>query len=97
MLCVPEGTALSRNWQSKLRCKACGGRQHVSICDTAVGTSQPETPQPTFSQPCHAANREQGEGLHVGSGHQTSTLYVDAKTLVLLQTAQAMVSGTGHL
>ena len=87
---------MSRNCQSRLRCKDCGDRHHVSIYDKAVGASQPETPQPPFSQPCHVANREQGEGLHVGSGHQTSTPYVDAKTSVLLQTAQAMVSGTGH-
>ena len=81
MLCVPEGTALSRNCQLKLRRKDCRGRHHVCVCDT-------------FPQPYHLPNREQEEGL--GRGHHTSTLYIDARTSLLLQTAQAMVSGTGH-
>ena len=82
---------LSRNCQSKLRCKECGSRHHVSICGRATPTvaSQPGMPQTTFSDTYHSPSHDQG------ASHQTSTLYIDAKTTVLLPTAQAEVSGTG--
>ena len=67
---------LSRNCQSKLRCKE-------------YAASQPGMPQTTFSDTYYSLSHDQG------ASHQTSTLYIDAKTSVLLPTAQAEVSGTG--
>ena len=46
-------------------------------------------PQTTFSDTYYSLSHDQG------ASHQTSTLYIDAKTSVLLPTAQAEVSGTG--
>ena len=82
---------LSRNCQSKLRCKECGGRHHVNICgrETLTAACQPGMPQTTFSDTYYSLSHDQG------ASHQTSTLYIDAKTSVLLPTAQADVSGTG--
>ena len=84
MLHTPDGAIL------KQRCKDCGGRHHASICDKSVKTSQPQT---TFCQPSLFPNPDQGGGL--GGNQQISTLYIDARISVMLQTAQAVVSGTG--
>ena len=84
------GQYLSRDCTSKLRCKDCGARHHASICDKSVKTSQPQT---TFCQPSLFQNPDQGGGL--GGCQQISTLYIDAKISVMLQTAHAVVSGTG--
>ena len=92
VLCVPEGQHLGRNCQSKLRCKDCGGRHHVRRSQPAGQKHH----SPHSYNPVMLQIVSKGKGLHVGRGRHASILYADAKTSVLLQTAHALLSGTGH-
>ena len=95
---------ISRQCRSSLKCLDCNGRHHSSICPRLVPTSTPTT-QPTslvmggnqglnpmspeFPQP---RNDEKTEAhAHGTARHQTTSMHVNMKVPVLLQTAKALV------
>ena len=95
---------ISRQCRSSLKCLDCNGRHHSSICPRLAPTSTPTT-QPTslvtggnqglnpmspeFPQP---RNDEKTEAhAHGTARHQTTSMHVNMKVPVLLQTAKALV------
>ena len=107
-VCLRTGH-VANHCQSELKCNKCNGRHHGSLCRSGFhlppagnNVTQPSTShvtqpstshvtQPSTSQPSSGATAvDQSQGT-------TSTLYVNAKTSVLLQTATATVSNPNSL
>ena len=82
-----KGQHISKNCQSKSKCNLCGYRHHTSICNKSV-ISPSGKPQVDSVSPVQT----QAKRFELGNPPAT-TLYVDSKNSVLLQTAQAKVSG----
>ena len=89
-VCLRKGH-VSRDCRSPLKCTTCHGRHHVTICDRA------RRPSPASSDPSMSSHQSQQPRTPTSAvnrpGTNTSTLsmYVDARTPVLLQTATTMV------
>ena len=73
---------LARDCSSSKRCFRCHGNHHTSVCEHETSHPQPpETDTSTYNAiPVRSENRE------------STTMFVDTKTSVLLQTATAWVS-----
>ena len=71
---------LSKNCRSSMRCSNCQGRHHITICNKGQGAAQQVQPTRT---PCNQTTKR-GETAAV-------SMYVSAKTSVLLQTARVLV------
>ncbi|KAL5476354.1 hypothetical protein EMCRGX_G026289 [Ephydatia muelleri] len=71
---------LSKNCRSSIRCSNCQGRHHITICNKGQGAAQQVQPTRT---PCNQTTKR-GETAAV-------SMYVNAKTSVLLQTARVLV------
>ena len=89
-VCLRKGH-VSRDCRSPLKCTTCHGRHHVTICDSArrpcpassdSSASSHQSQQPRT--PTSAVNRP-------ATNTSTLSMYVDARTPVLLQTATTMV------
>ena len=104
-VCLKRGH-LGRDCRSKLRCVACGGRHHLSICDRAV-QHVPEGSVPAKSH--QPPDKEQHRVTALAKGTldpsappfaNTNTtspvLYIHTNKGVLLQTARAVVTNPHH-
>lgn len=80
---------ISRDCRSSNRCGQCRGRHHLSICTRGTGRGEP----PVAPDGHPGANQSGGlTNPPADASRSTSTMYVDARTLVLLQTARLRVS-----
>ena len=87
--CLRRGH-LSRECRSKSRCSKCGGKHHFTLC---AKTSQADPPSTEASAALAAT--QSGPGLNPNAASftaiPTTSVYIDANTTVLLQTARALV------
>ena len=72
---------IGRDCRSTASCSKCHGRHHVSICPRSV---KPRASSDTTSE----AQENPSSQAETSSQSRTSTMYVDAQTPVLLQTAR---------
>ena len=88
-----KGNHISRNCHSGLKCFKCGWRHHQSICENRQGGNEG---QPSAGASSANPRHSDQPQPHVDptTSNQMSTLYIDTRTAVLLQTAQALASAT---
>ena len=81
---------LSRECKSNVKCFTCGGRHHVSICESSL-------PKPGTKEQC--VKPDQRENVHPEDqpkpDHSQVTMFISSATPILLQTAQAIIYKSG--
>ena len=83
---------LSRECKSNVKCFSCGGRHHVSICESSL-------PKTGTKEQC--AKPEQRENVHsedqpkLKPDHSQVTMFISSATPILLQTARATIYKSG--
>ena len=99
-LCLRSGHII-KQCESQYKCQKCGGHHHISICEeNAIKPPVPggKTSQQNESVGNHQSNQPQTK-LETAQGTQTesSIIYVESNTAVLLQTAESLVGKVGSV
>ena len=104
-LCLRSGHII-KHCDSQYKCQKCGGHHHLSICEK--NANKPPAPGGKVEQQ-HDPVRQQHDPVRQqqvnqpstksetaqGTQTETSTMYVESNTAVLLQTAQSLVGKVG--
>ena len=98
-LCLKSGHI--KQCESPYKCQKCGGHHHISICEkNAIKPAAPggKTSQQNESVGNHQSNHPQtkSETAQV-TQTESSTIYLESNTAVLLQTAESLVGKVGSV
>ena len=97
-LCLRSGHII-KHCDSQYKCQKCGGHHHISICEK--NANKPPAPGGKVEQQRDPVRQQQVNQPSTksetaqGTQTETSTMYVESNTAVLLQTAQSLVGKVG--
>ena len=85
--CVNKGH-ISRECRARIKCKACGGSHHISICEKKCEPKEEEKREERREE-----KREEKVGVQQDQFASPSNLHVGSSSRVALQTAQGILKG----